>query len=329
MFVPRTISVQSKKAGKRTVKPSVKNVDSALISSSALTQSYGGKLKEGQPSAFSKDFSASIELNANAQNHKTDEEHGIQLGKIDVEKYSESSDEDEPIVDWSINQRWPDSGEPVCVMCGRYGAYICDKTESDVCSIECKKRNLERSIKERIRKRILPDGSLVPHRSTPAPENCQLKYEAQSSEKCLEENDHQEIDPQSFALYFDENYKYKARWNFQNLTDDNITFLREKLDIKVKGEKLIPPGLEFSHFLFPSKLADNLAESSYLSPTPVQMQAIPVGLSKRDLLACAQTSTGKSASFLLPIITRVFSTTGMNYVFICIMGRVVCIEKLI
>ena len=48
----------------------------------------------------------------------------------------------EDIVSLSKNQRWPTSGEPVCVVCGKYGEYIVDETDSDVCSLECKKQHL-------------------------------------------------------------------------------------------------------------------------------------------------------------------------------------------
>lgn len=53
-----------------------------------------------------------------------------------------SEDDDEPVVSYSKLQRWPEAGEPVCVVCGRYGAYIVDRTDSDVCSLECKARHL-------------------------------------------------------------------------------------------------------------------------------------------------------------------------------------------
>jgi superfamily II DNA/RNA helicase len=45
-----------------------------------------------------------------------------------------------------------------------------------------------------------------------------------------------------------------------------------------------------------------VAEAGYLHPTPIQEQAIPVVLMGRDVLGCAQTGTGKTASFVLPML---------------------------
>ncbi|KAF5734410.1 P-loop containing nucleoside triphosphate hydrolases superfamily protein isoform 1 [Tripterygium wilfordii] len=40
-------------------------------------------------------------------------------------------------------QRLPDPGEPVCVICGKYGEYICDQTDDNICSLECKDELLQ------------------------------------------------------------------------------------------------------------------------------------------------------------------------------------------
>ncbi len=51
-------------------------------------------------------------------------------------------------------------------------------------------------------------------------------------------------------------------------------------------------------------LRKSLQEQAYVTPTPIQAQAIPPALAGRDVLGCAQTGTGKTAAFALPILQR-------------------------
>lgn len=65
--------------------------------------------------------------------------------------------------------------------------------------------------------------------------------------------------------------------------------------------------MDFSSFHFHESLSESLAMSGYKKPTPIQEQAIPIILSGKDLVACAQTGTGKTAAFLLPILHKLLS----------------------
>lgn len=61
---------------------------------------------------------------------------------------------------------------------------------------------------------------------------------------------------------------------------------------------------EFSSFPISTQLKQRLTQANFIHPTPVQAGAIPPALEGRDILATAQTGTGKTLSFLIPIVER-------------------------
>ena len=56
-----------------------------------------------------------------------------------------------------------------------------------------------------------------------------------------------------------------------------------------------------------------LATEGYERPTPIQEQSIPIILQRRDLLGCAQTGTGKTAAFALPILQLLHGKIPANH----------------
>lgn len=74
--------------------------------------------------------------------------------------------------------------------------------------------------------------------------------------------------------------------------DNNI--VEEKVEIKHK----------FADFAFDAKLKEAVANKGFVNPTPIQDQAIPFILKGRDVVGLANTGTGKTAAFLLPLITK-------------------------
>jgi ATP-dependent RNA helicase RhlE len=63
--------------------------------------------------------------------------------------------------------------------------------------------------------------------------------------------------------------------------------------------------LTFTHFNFEPELTEGLQAMGFNKPTPIQQQAIPIILNGSDIIACAQTGTGKTAAYLLPIINKI------------------------
>src|SRR5260221_9941203 len=62
--------------------------------------------------------------------------------------------------------------------------------------------------------------------------------------------------------------------------------------------------MSFASLGFADALLRAVADAGYTKPTPIQLQAIPAVLAGGDLLAGAQTGTGKTAGFVLPILQR-------------------------
>ena len=72
-------------------------------------------------------------------------------------------------------------------------------------------------------------------------------------------------------------------------------------------EAAFVPVHTFADFKFTERLNQNIASHGYVHPTPIQDGGIPVVLEGRDLIGLANTGTGKTAAFLLPIMHRMLT----------------------
>lgn len=89
------------------------------------------------------------------------------------------------------------------------------------------------------------------------------------------------------------------------LQKEKINSFRKKNRIFVHGSDIADPVQTFqdlNRFKFSQLLLKNLVDNHYDTPTPIQMQAIPVMLQEREVLACAPTGSGKTLAFILPIL---------------------------
>ncbi len=76
----------------------------------------------------------------------------------------------------------------------------------------------------------------------------------------------------------------------------------EKIPVKCTGENVPKPVASFADSGLRKLLLENVEKSGYKKPTPIQKHAIPIVMGGRDLMGCAQTGSGKTAAFLLPIL---------------------------
>ena len=66
--------------------------------------------------------------------------------------------------------------------------------------------------------------------------------------------------------------------------------------------------MNFDQLSLDPRLVSATRTAGYTTPTPIQEQAIPLVLQGRDVLGLAQTGTGKTAAFMLPILNRLLAT---------------------
>lgn len=82
----------------------------------------------------------------------------------------------------------------------------------------------------------------------------------------------------------------------------------EDIPVETSGDNVPPHVDTFEELQLHDALMSNIRRCKYTKPTPVQKYAIPIGLGGRDMMACAQTGSGKTAAFCFPIIARLLKT---------------------
>ncbi|RKP38669.1 P-loop containing nucleoside triphosphate hydrolase protein, partial [Dimargaris cristalligena] len=112
------------------------------------------------------------------------------------------------------------------------------------------------------------------------------------------------IDHSSIAYIPIEKNFYQEHPDVSRLNDAEVSQLRRDLDISVRGAGVPRLGLSFAHFGLDTDLLDGIAAHGYREPTTIQKQAIPTALTGRDIIGIAQTGSGKTAAFILPLLVH-------------------------
>lgn len=95
-------------------------------------------------------------------------------------------------------------------------------------------------------------------------------------------------------------------YELSQLTEAEVQELRLDLDgIKVSGKDVPKPVQKWSHCGLTQPVLNVVEKLAYEKPTPIQMQALPVIMSGRDVIGVAKTGSGKTMAFLLPMFRHI------------------------
>ncbi|KAJ1818403.1 mRNA splicing protein prp28 [Coemansia sp. RSA 2598] len=97
-------------------------------------------------------------------------------------------------------------------------------------------------------------------------------------------------------------------WSDKRLSemrDRDWRIFREDFSISCKGGSIPHPYRSWAESDIPQPILRAIADIGYAEPTPIQRQAIPVGMQRRDLIGIAETGSGKTASFLVPMLAYI------------------------
>ncbi|CAL1673988.1 unnamed protein product [Lasius platythorax] len=115
--------------------------------------------------------------------------------------------------------------------------------------------------------------------------------------------DNNEEEPKKREIYIPPEQPNDESSLFGNDVSMGINFDKyDDIEVKVTGENAPRSIQSFDQSGLRTILLDNIRKSGYTKPTPVQKYAIPIIMSGRDLMACAQTGSGKTAAFVVPIL---------------------------
>ncbi|PQQ00420.1 DEAD-box ATP-dependent RNA helicase 35-like [Prunus yedoensis var. nudiflora] len=95
---------------------------------------------------------------------------------------------------------------------------------------------------------------------------------------------------------------WKPPLHIRRMPMKQCDLIRKQWHIEVSGEDVPPPIKNFKDMKFPEPILKTLKAKGNVQPTPIQVQGLPVILSRRDMIGVASTGSGKTLVFVLPLI---------------------------
>ncbi|KAL5714310.1 RNA helicase [Ranunculus cassubicifolius] len=108
---------------------------------------------------------------------------------------------------------------------------------------------------------------------------------------------------------------YDVHWSEKKLgemKERDWRIFKEDFDISYKGIRVPKPMRNWEESELSVELLKAVKRVGYVRPSPIQMAAIPLGLQQRDVIGVAQTGSGKTAAYILPMLDYISRLAPMN-----------------
>ncbi|CAM6029045.1 unnamed protein product [Sphagnum balticum] len=113
----------------------------------------------------------------------------------------------------------------------------------------------------------------------------------------------------TFDMRVDRHWSEKK---IEEMTERDWRIFREDFNISYKGSRIPRPMRNWEEGALSPELLKAVQKVGYKKPSPIQMAAIPIGLQQRDVIGIAETGSGKTAAFVLPMLTYISKLPPMT-----------------
>ncbi|KAF3956435.1 hypothetical protein CMV_018437 [Castanea mollissima] len=125
----------------------------------------------------------------------------------------------------------------------------------------------------------------------------------------------QKLKEQAAEKYGNLDMRVDRHWSdkkLEEMRERDWRIFREDFSISYKGSKIPSPMRSWDESKLSQDLLKAVEKAGYKKPSPIQMAAIPLGLQQRDVIGIAETGSGKTAAFVLPMLSYITRLPPMN-----------------
>ncbi|XP_015916717.1 probable ATP-dependent RNA helicase DDX23 [Parasteatoda tepidariorum] len=101
--------------------------------------------------------------------------------------------------------------------------------------------------------------------------------------------------------------RHWSQKSIEEMTERDWRIFREDFNIAIKGGRIPNPIRNWKESGLTKPILEIIEQLGYKDPTPIQRQAIPIGLQNRDIIGVAETGSGKTLAFLIPLLVWITS----------------------